>query len=251
MGHVQAFRNYPVLKSINLTDKEFKIYTDISFGNSFTTAMKSKYHTAQASVTNTDLIDESQEVESVFVFEGIEEAMNEPLANQQVQKVKEIEVPLESKVEETKDQEMGSQNSSDTIDKSGDEEMIQTKTVPKAAKPVKKPSIDSKRAKSRSKSRERPLKLELDIDSLIEKFYKENRDLVLRIKDEVLHIAGDLKLQRKLLSCEIKPQTFLVTSKQCQVKVCRFWPIFNEVKPKAIRKTIMNRSFKRLRDFNI
>ena len=74
MGNVQAFRNYPVLKSINLTDKEFKIYTDISFGNLFTTAIKSKYHTAQAHTLISDLVDDSemQEVESVFIFEELE-----------------------------------------------------------------------------------------------------------------------------------------------------------------------------------
>ena len=78
IGNVQALRKYPMLKSVNLTDREFKIYSHIKFNNSFTTAIRKSEHHTQQNFTAPDLVDtfETQEVESVFVHEVPDEVSN-------------------------------------------------------------------------------------------------------------------------------------------------------------------------------
>lgn len=75
MGHVQVLRKYSVLKSVNLTDREFQIYTEVKFGNGFTTSIKKFDHLPQQNFPTPTLDDkfESQEVESVFIFDNLEE----------------------------------------------------------------------------------------------------------------------------------------------------------------------------------
>lgn len=204
MGHVQAFRNYPVLKSVNLTDKEFKIYTDISFGNLFSTAIKSKYHTAQAGAANTDLIDEAeaQEVESVFVFEGVDEYIENP-PKEEVKKVKEIEVPLKDTSEDLKDHSTSSPTPTRPLTPESPPKKKTLATQPrKPSTPMatQAPSDSHKpnsRIQKRIKSRSKPVS---GINSLIERFYKTNSDLVSQIQLEVLEIAGSVPLQQKLFN---------------------------------------------------
>jgi len=267
MGHVQAFRDYPVLKSIHLTDNEFKMYTDISFGNLFTTAIKSKYHTAQATATSNILIDESeaQEVESVFVFDNIEEALTQPPKIEQINKVKDIEIPVKQMYEEIKTHPSEKDSNSEKFEKDSQEptrmkvekkEKIK-KSVSKdvfkksVMSPTKNSSSNVPSTKVHKKSSELSSNSSLDILSLVEEFYRENSDLIISIKTEMLHIAGDLKLQKLLKSWDLKRGTLTVSSQKCQKQVCSHWPIFNQVKPRAVQKLVMDRSFRWLRKYNI
>ena len=73
MGHVRGLRKFPMLKSVNLTDREFKIYSEVKFHNNFSTAIRKSYHGSHQPMMSQDFISETQEVESVFVFEQFEE----------------------------------------------------------------------------------------------------------------------------------------------------------------------------------
>jgi len=200
MGAVGSFRKYPVLRSIYLSENEFKRYTDISFGNLFTTTLKSKIH---GGIVNNDMIeeDEAQEVESVFVFET-----NEEESEENRMKVEQSETSNKlSEDSEMKDvsEELKTGTADQVMSDNG--EIMKKKKGIKKRKSAERNENNKTRKVNKSVSQERKQKVKAKkkypVQSLCERlqiYYLNNGDLTRKIKYEILNIAGDLRLQRKL-----------------------------------------------------
>ncbi|CAI2382149.1 unnamed protein product [Moneuplotes crassus] len=248
MGSVQYFRKYPVLKSINISDKEWKRYTDISFGNLFTTSLRAKYHSGQALMINNNLIeeDETQEVESVFVFEKLDQEMAEEKHSRPNKQEKEVPLDQKSKPSEYNTNSSKTQKLSRLLKSSNSE--TKSHKSPKGSKKLQK---EHKNVQKNQKSLQKPCKpakpSKINQKSLTECLldYYKNTSLTLRIKYEVLKIAGDLKLQRKLQECSI--DEYVIRDGGSLDKFLKCFPIFREIKPKFIRKEVVNRSLANLK----